>query len=334
MPQVSHVGEHHPLGVVGQCRSQRRQPWLGHGDQHGLLQGESAPDERHNRIQEAAGPAVQQALVTVGVVGLAGSGQRAGARREQATTNDRRIFVTAHYSKMPAVVGRDDGSGVGQDQFDERHGRRCQAVIQRGVRQGLVEHILITGTGKDPITAGNNAVADESLQGCAMTLFPGRSRPVDPITVGGVRLPRIHPSWMRVDSCAVAAWVRVPPLFWRPCRRGIGHGGRLPAVRLARVCLLQQEHQCQPARELDGFPAVRPARRAFDVVIGVSRHIENDPHPPTLLAEQPTLIGTVATQGASAPGNVSVAPADPGGRLDPPVCTVRRPRRRLCRPGR
>src|SRR6478672_11496227 len=72
---------------------------------------------------------------------------------------------------MPAVVGRNEGLGVRQDQFDERH--RCcgaQSVIDDGVLQGLIEHALITRTGEHPITTGDDAAANESLQWWAMTL--------------------------------------------------------------------------------------------------------------------------------------------------------------------
>jgi hypothetical protein len=49
-------------------------------------------------------------------------------------------------------------------------------VIHGGVFQGLIEHTLITGTDENPITAGNDAAADESLQWCALiSVVPDRA---------------------------------------------------------------------------------------------------------------------------------------------------------------
>jgi len=49
-------------------------------------------------------------------------------------------------------------------------------VIHGGVLQGLIEHTLITRTDENPITAGNDAAADESLQWCALiSIVPDRA---------------------------------------------------------------------------------------------------------------------------------------------------------------
>jgi hypothetical protein len=65
---------------------------------------------------------------------------------------------------------------MGQDQFDERH--RCcrQSVFHGDMLQCLVEHTLVTRTGEDPITVGDDAAADESLQWCALiSVVPDRA---------------------------------------------------------------------------------------------------------------------------------------------------------------
>ena len=65
--------------------------------------------------------------------------------------------------EMVSWVGGGERPGVGHHQFDERQLWSDQSVFGRGMVQHLVEHTLIARTGEDPIAAGNDVSAAESL---------------------------------------------------------------------------------------------------------------------------------------------------------------------------